>query len=73
MLFRSGPERCSGLDITQYSEDSIKEIFRKKFDHIKSFEKVHVTPFGTEQSFLWNIFKRMDGYTQGYALTALFE
>jgi 2-polyprenyl-3-methyl-5-hydroxy-6-metoxy-1,4-benzoquinol methylase len=54
----NGPKKCSGLDITQYSEDSIKNIFRKDFSHVKSFEEIHTTPFDTKQNFLFNVFKR---------------
>lgn len=54
----NGPKRCSGLDITQYSEDSIKRTFGEKFNHIKSFEQVHTTPFNTKQNFLWSVFQR---------------
>lgn len=54
----NGPNKCSGLDVTQYSEDSIKKTFEKDFIHIRSFEKIHVTPFDTEQNFLFSIFKR---------------
>lgn len=56
----NGPKRCSGLDITRYSEDSIKETFGKALNHIKSFEKVHVTPFNTKQNFLYAIFKKVE-------------
>jgi SAM-dependent methyltransferase len=44
----NGPKKCSGLDITQYSEDSIKKAFQKDFSHIRSFEEVHSTPFDTK-------------------------
>ncbi len=54
----NGPKKCSGLDITQYSEDSIKKTFQKDFGHIKSFEEIHTTPFNTKQNFLFNLFKR---------------
>ena len=54
----NGPKKCSGLDITQYSEDSIKKIFQKNFSHIRSFEEIHTTPFNTKQNFLFNLFKR---------------
>jgi len=54
----NGPKKCSGLEITQYSEDSIKKTFRKDFRHIKSFEEIHTTPFNTKQKFLFNLFKR---------------
>lgn len=53
-----GPKKCSGLDITQYSEDSIKRIFEKDFNHLKSFEETHTTPFDTKQNFLFSIFRK---------------
>ena len=53
----NGPKRCSGLDITQYSNDSIKKTFEKGFNHLKSFEESHTTPFSTQQNFLWSVFK----------------
>lgn len=56
----NGPKKCSGLDITQYSEDSIKKTFGEGFSHIKSFEEAHTTPFDTKQIFLWSIFKKSD-------------
>lgn len=56
----SGPEKCSGLDITRYSKDSIKNVFEKNFNQLKSFEEVHTTPFGTEQSFIFSLFKRKE-------------
>ncbi len=54
----NGPKKCSGLDITQYSEDSIIKIFQGEFNHMRSFEETHTTPFNTKQSFLFSIFKR---------------
>lgn len=54
----NGPKKCSGLDITQYSENSIKKTFAERFEHIKSFEEVHITPFNTKQNFIWSVFKK---------------
>lgn len=54
----NGPKKCSGLDITQYSEDSIKKTYQKNFSHIRSFKEIHTTPFNTKQNFLFNLFKR---------------
>ncbi|HED37869.1 MAG TPA: methyltransferase domain-containing protein [Ignavibacteria bacterium] len=55
----NGPKKCSGLAITQYSENSMKEQFAEKFHHIKSFEQIHTTPFDTKQNFLWSVFQRL--------------
>lgn len=54
-----GPEKCSGLNIKRYSEDSIRRVFSKGFKHIKSSEETHNTPFDTCQSFIYNIFKKI--------------
>ncbi len=56
----NGPKKCSGLDITRYSENSIKKTFGGKFNHIRSFEQIHTTPFDTKQKFLWSIFKKVE-------------
>ena len=55
----NGPKKCSGLDIKQYSEDSIKKLFYD-FEHIKSFEEKHLTPWGDSQIFLCSVFKKKD-------------
>ena len=53
----NGPKTCSGLNVTQYSEDSIKKLFRD-FEHIRSFEEEHKTPFNTKQNFIYSIFRK---------------
>ena len=52
-----GPTRCSGLDVRQYSEASLKKLF-SDFEHIKSFEDEHVTPWGASQMFLCGVFRK---------------
>lgn len=52
-----GPKKCSGLDIKQYSEDSVKKLF-SDFEHIKSFEEEHLTPWGTGQIFIFSVFRK---------------
>jgi len=53
----NGPKRCSGLDVRQYSEDSMKTLFTG-FEHIKSFEEEHLTPWGASQIFIWGVFRK---------------
>jgi len=43
---------CSGLDIRQYSEESMKKLFSEGFDHIKSFEEEPLTTHKTSQIFI---------------------
>ena len=52
-----GPTRCSGLDVRQYSEASLKKLF-SDFERIKSFEDEHVTPWGASQMFLCGVFRK---------------
>jgi len=53
-----GPQKCSGLDIKQYSEASMSARFEIAFDRIKCIREDHTTPFNTIQNFLFCSFKR---------------
>ena len=53
----NGPKRCSGLEVMQYSEDSLKKLF-SGFECIESFEEEHVTPLGASQIFICSMFKK---------------
>lgn len=53
----NGPKKCSGLDIMQYNEASLKQLFEKNGFESLSFEKqIHITPFKTEQEFIFGSF-----------------
>ena len=54
---KNGPKKCSGLDIKQYTEKSIKELF-SGFEHIKSFEEKHLTPWDASQIFISSVFRK---------------
>ncbi|TDE29346.1 class I SAM-dependent methyltransferase [Flavobacterium ranwuense] len=54
----NGPLKCSGLEIKQYSENSMKQTFSERFEAIKCFTENHTTPFDTIQSFQFCGFKR---------------
>ncbi len=56
-----GPQECSGLPVSRYAEETIKQVFRPDFQHIHSFEEEHITPFHTTQHFLWTILKKISG------------
>ena len=55
---QSGPEKCSGLDVKQYSEESLTDEFKNEFEKIRCVTEDHVTPFDTIQNFLFCSFKR---------------
>ena len=52
-----GPEKCSGLEIKQYSEASMSFLFEKDFKRIKFIEEKHSTPFNTLQNFVFCSFQ----------------
>lgn len=57
----SGPKKCSGLEVKQYSEDSLSQAFARNFTRIKCLREDHRTPFGTVQNFVFCGFKKADG------------
>ena len=54
----NGPKKCSGLDVSQYSEQSLNQIFKSDFNLLESFYIDHQTPFDTTQNFLFCIFEK---------------
>lgn len=55
----NGPLKCSGLEIKQYSENSMKETFKNNFKTLKCFKENHKTPFDTLQNFQFCGFKKI--------------
>lgn len=53
-----GPEKCSGLNIKQYSEKTLTSELKNGFDKIRCINEDHITPFDTIQNFLFCSFKR---------------
>ena len=54
----NGPERCSGLSIKQYSEETLTTELKNGFDKLGCVTEDHTTPFDTTQNFLFCSFKR---------------
>ena len=54
----NGPLKCSGLEISQYSEDKFKTVFASDFDLQQSFTQDHQTPFETVQNFIFCTFQK---------------
>ena len=49
-----GPKKCSGLDITQYNESSLKKLFVDQRFSLERTENInHITPFETTQNFIF--------------------
>ncbi|WP_431163809.1 class I SAM-dependent methyltransferase [Flagellimonas beolgyonensis] len=53
-----GPKKCSGLDITQYSPESMGSTFTG-FNTLNCRTHDHVTPFGTTQNFVFCSFRKI--------------
>lgn len=53
----NGPVKCSGLDIKQYTNESLNDKFGNSFNQIYFQYSDHSTPFGTTQNFLFCTFK----------------
>ena len=53
-----GPKKCSGLEIKQYSENSMSARFEIGFERIKCIEEDHITPFNIIQNFLFCSFQK---------------
>jgi len=54
----NGPEKCSGLQIKQYSEEKLTAELQNGFDKLRCITEDHTTPFNTTQNFLFCGFKR---------------
>lgn len=53
-----GPFKCSGIEIKQYSEESLTNCFEENFSLAKTVNYNHPTPFNTTQNFVFCSFKR---------------
>ena len=56
---QNGPKKCSGLEISQYSESSLTEKFGKYFEKIKCINVDHLTPSNDAQNFTFCTFRRL--------------
>ena len=54
-----GPKKCSGIEIRQYSENSMVERLKKFFEKIKCITIDHKTPFDTIQNFVFCSFRKL--------------
>ena len=55
----NGPFKCSGLEITQYDEKELGELFGSNGFELKTTQREdHMTPFGTTQNFVFAAFSK---------------
>lgn len=55
-----GPEKCSGLDVVRYDDRSLLRQLGPSFERVRCVEDRHVTPWGTEQEFVYCLGRRLD-------------
>jgi SAM-dependent methyltransferase len=53
-----GPERCSGLPVVRYDATSLGETLGSAFQLIETRRHAHATPWGSNQSFQFSVFRR---------------
>jgi len=54
----TGPSKCSGLPVRQYSEHRMIRTFEGTFKKDRCFAETHRTPFQTDQTFQFCVFTR---------------
>ena len=54
-----GPLKCSGLEIKRYSINDLVNLFKENFELAEGFKMLHQTPFNTQQSFTFCVFKKV--------------
>ena len=55
---KTGPKKCSGIPIVQYSETELTSLFAPWFIKQSAHHHVHQTPFETSQNFIFCSFKK---------------
>jgi len=55
-----GPNKCSGLEICNYTKQVIQAFFSLNFRMIRSFKCNHATPFGSYQNFIFSVFNKLN-------------
>lgn len=55
---KSGPEKCSGLQIQQYDEESMCRRFERGFNRLNCMRVDHLTPSKSIQNFLFCSFQK---------------
>ncbi|MTI87003.1 MAG: methyltransferase domain-containing protein [Balneolaceae bacterium] len=55
-----GPKKCSGIEINQYSEQTMAKLLQDFFEKIKCISVDHKTPFDTIQNFIFCSFRRLE-------------
>ena len=55
----TGPEKCSNLQVSQYSSSTLSLLFKENFVLTSSFNEIHTSPYNTTQDFVFCVFTRL--------------
>jgi SAM-dependent methyltransferase len=55
----NGPKKCSGIEIRQYSEETMTDRLKRSFEKLRCIRVDHRTPFDTIQNFLFCSFRKV--------------
>ena len=55
----TGPDKCSNLQVSQYSSSKLSFLFKENFVLTSSFNEVHTSPYNTTQDFIFCVFTRL--------------
>ncbi len=58
-----GPEKCSGLDVLRFTPEALHAQFGPEFSKLGDTTETHVTPWGTEQEFVYCYCRLPNGKT----------
>ena len=56
---KNGPLKCSGLEVCQYDEGELLEVFKDGFKKVDCLSVDHTTPFETIQNFQFCRMKKL--------------
>ncbi len=66
----TGPVKCSGLEVSQYSKENLTKVFESGFNREYCVFEDHITPAHAEQNFIYGLFKyRQEGENPSHSLT----
>ncbi len=55
-----GPNKCSGLNVNQYTKEKLTNLFESNFNREKCVFEDHITPSQLTQNFIYVLFKKRD-------------
>lgn len=59
-----GPLKCSGMEIVQYNDVKMNDLFSNHFKKLSSIKEDHITPFNTIQNFIFCTFIKKTNHDQ---------